>query len=181
MKMNTTVSTVSNTPRSRSRTTKLVDDVSTSVQDVVAALSLPTLGIRSTEAVRPLPLTELHQLPHETSMLYGIGRMDASGRISDRHIVQALGWDPGHRLQVALIARGIVIRSSTNGPITVPQTQRLAIPLVARHHCNIRAGDNLLLAAAPDHGIVIVHSAAALDDMIVQYHAPSVLADSRQP
>ncbi|GAB3890000.1 hypothetical protein ACFQ1S_02750 [Kibdelosporangium lantanae] len=151
------------------------------INDVIAALALPTLGARPSEAARPLPLTNLHQLPRDTAMLYGIGRMDASGRISERHIVQALGWNPGQRLQVALITRGIVFRPATDGAVTVPRSQRLVIPLTARHHCNVYAGDNLLLAAAPDHGIVIVHASTALDDMLVQYHAPSLATDGGQP
>jgi hypothetical protein len=135
---------------------------------------------RKRSAEQPLPLTDLHRLPRDTSMLYGFGRVDASGRVSERHIIQALDWKPGQRLDVVLIAHGIVIRSSTDGQIVLPRTGRLAIPVSARRHCNIEGGDQLLLAAAPDHGVVIIHTATALDDMLVQYHASSPSAGSHE-
>ncbi|WP_173141989.1 hypothetical protein [Kibdelosporangium persicum] len=106
-------------------------------------------------------------------MLYGIGCVDASGRISERHMIHALDWKPGQRFDVTLITRGIVIRASPDGSTVLPRTQRLVVPLTARRHCDITAGDRLLLAAAPQHGVIIVHTATALDEMLIQYHASS--------
>lgn len=145
----------------------------TTASDIVAGLALPALRSRATELVHPLPLTELHRLPRDTSVLYGIGRVDASGRVSERQIVNALGWTPGERLNVALIAHGLVIHTAQDGPLTLSPTRRLVIPLTARRHCDIETGDHVLLAAAPEHGVVIVHPLASLDDMLVQYHAPT--------
>lgn len=150
--------------------------------DIVTSLALPTLPTRLAGSVRPLPVTKLHPLPRDTSMLYGIARVDASGRVSERHIVHALGWQPGDRLAVALIARGVVLHASEQGPLVLPPTRRLVIPLTARRHCDLEAGDHVLLAAAPEFGVVIVYTFAALDDMVVQYHTPSLQAhDHEQP
>ncbi|HEX5117821.1 MAG TPA: AbrB/MazE/SpoVT family DNA-binding domain-containing protein [Pseudonocardiaceae bacterium] len=143
----------------------------TTASDIVAALALPAWRTRVTEPIRPLPLTELHRLPRDTSMLYGIGRVDPSGRVSERHIVHALHWKPGQRLDIALITRGLVIRAADDGPVAISPTQRLVIPLTARRHCDIEASDHVLLAAAPEYGIVIVHTLAVLDDMLVHHHA----------
>lgn len=139
---------------------------------MIASLTIPPprTGTTNQPQVRPLPMAKVRQLPHDASVLYGIGRIDASGRISERHIVRALGWQPGQRLDIALLARGITIRSSPNGSIVLPRTQRLVVPLAARRHCGITSGDYLLLAALPEHGIVIIHTTKVLDDMLIHHH-----------
>jgi hypothetical protein len=70
----------------------------TAAQEIVAALALP-LSPASVEPLRPLPLADLHQLSRDTTMLYGVGRVDESGRVSNRDIVRALGWQPGEKLE----------------------------------------------------------------------------------
>jgi len=139
-------------------------------QEIVAALTLPPRPTTSSKPVRPLPITSLHRLPRDGSLLYGIGRVDASGRVADHDIVEALGWRHGDRLEVTVIPRTIVIRSSPEGLYSVPQRPCIVIPANARHHCGIKAGDNILLAAAPDFGIVIVHTLSVLDDMLAEFH-----------
>ena len=37
-------------------------------------------------------LTGLHQLPRDASMLYDIGRVDGSGRVTSNGIINALRW-----------------------------------------------------------------------------------------
>jgi hypothetical protein len=43
-------------------------------------------------AVRPLPLPSP---PDRADVVYGFGRIDASGRVADRMIITALGWRGG--------------------------------------------------------------------------------------
>jgi hypothetical protein len=52
------------------------------------------------------------------------------------------------------------------------------IPAAVRHWCVVGAGDRVLLAAAPDHGVLVVHTMAALDAMVMRYHA-SLLGGDR--
>ena len=142
----------------------------TTAQGVVAALSVPATRPHPQPA-RSLPLPSLHELPHDTSMLYGIGRVDVSGRIGNRDIVDALCWRPGDRLETTLTQGAIVIRASSDGTFTVPQRCRIIIPSSARRRHGIRPGDHVLVAAAPDYGIVIVYPLSALDEMITRYHS----------
>ena len=79
----------------------------TAAQDIVAALALP-LSPASAEPLRPLPLANLYRLARDTTMLYGVGRVDASGRVSNQAIVRALGWRPGDKLDVIPAPGGIV-------------------------------------------------------------------------
>ncbi len=142
----------------------------TAAQDIVAALALP-LSPASAEPLRPLPLFDLHRLSRDTTMLYGVGRVDASGRVKNRDIVRALGWQPGDRLEVIPSLGGIVILSSPDGFFCVPVRPCIVIPAAARRVHNIEPGDHVLLAAAPEYGIVIIHTRQAVNDMLARHHS----------
>jgi bifunctional DNA-binding transcriptional regulator/antitoxin component of YhaV-PrlF toxin-antitoxin module len=104
-------------------------------------------------------------------MLYGVGRVDASGRVSNRDIVRALGWQPGDKLEVIPTLGGIVILSSPEGLLSMPFKPYIVIPAGARRLHNIEAGDHVLLAAAPKYGIVIIHTRQATNEMLARYHS----------
>jgi len=143
-------------------------------QQIIKALALPTPGA-AREPARPLPLTRLQRLPRETSMLYGIGRVDSSGRVANREIIEALHWRPGDKLEIVLMPSAIVIRACAEGSLRVPQRPSIVIPRPARILHGIEAGDHVLLAAAPAYDVVIVHALSALDDMLASYHSTSQL------
>jgi bifunctional DNA-binding transcriptional regulator/antitoxin component of YhaV-PrlF toxin-antitoxin module len=143
----------------------------TTAHAIVAALALPEPCPASPAPARPLPLTSLHRLPRDTSMLYDIGPVDASGRVANREIVKALRWQPGDKLEIILTSGAIVIRASPDGLFCVPQKPRIMIPATARRRHAISAGHRVLLAAAPDFGIVIVYPPSALDKMISRHHS----------
>ena len=142
----------------------------TAAQQIVAALALPPSPAPA-EPLRPLPLTSLHQLSRDTTMLYDVGQVDESGRVSNRDIIRALGWQPGDKLDVIPALGGIVIRASPDGLHTMPAKPCIFIPTAARRIHNIETGDHVLLAAAPDYGIVIIHTRQAINDMLARYHS----------
>ncbi len=142
----------------------------TAAQDILAALALP-LSPASAEPLRPLPLINLHQLSRDTTMLYGVGPVDASGRVKNSDIVRALGWQPGDKLEVVPGLGGIVILSSPDGLFTVPLKPCIVIPAAARRIHDIQPGDHVLLAAAPEYSVVIVHTRQAMNEMLARYHS----------
>jgi bifunctional DNA-binding transcriptional regulator/antitoxin component of YhaV-PrlF toxin-antitoxin module len=150
----------------------------TTAQCVVAALTLPASVPATSQPLRPPPLTELHLLVYDASMLYGIGRVDTSGRVANSDIVEALGWHPGDKLEMILSQGTVVIRASPDGLLSVPHRPRIIVPARARRGCSIRPGDHVLLAAAPDYGIVIVYPLSIVDEMIARYHSASSTAES---
>ena len=139
-------------------------------QEIIKAPALPAPGAASGPA-RTLPLTRLQRLPLETSMLYGIGQVDSSGRVANREITEALHRQPGDGLETVLTPSAIVIRGCPDGPRQVPQRPAIVIPRPARTLHRIEAGDHVLLAAAPAYDVVIVHTLSALDDMLASYHS----------
>jgi len=142
----------------------------TAAQAIVAALALP-LSPASAEPLRPMPLFDLHQLSRDTTMLYGVGPVDASGRVKNSDIVRALGWQPGDKLEVIPGLGGIVIFSSPDGLFTVPLNPCIVIPVAARRLHNIQPGDHVLLAAAPEYSVVIIHTRQAVNEMLARYHS----------
>ena len=150
----------------------------TAAQQIVAALALPPSPAPA-EPLRPLPLTSLHQLSRDTTMLYDVGQVDESGRVSNRDIIRALGWQPGDKLDVIPALGGIVILASPDGLYTMPAKPCIFIPTAARRIYNIETGDHVLLAAAPDYGVVIIHTRQAINDMLARYHSASPPAGHR--
>jgi hypothetical protein len=104
-------------------------------------------------------------------MLYDVGRVDGSGRVASNHIIGALRWRPGSRVDVILTPRAIVIRAVPDGLFCVPRRPCIVIPSHVRRPHGIEPGDHVLIAAAPDFGLVIVYPLSALDEMISRYHS----------
>jgi bifunctional DNA-binding transcriptional regulator/antitoxin component of YhaV-PrlF toxin-antitoxin module len=140
-------------------------------QTVVAALALPPSPLAAPQPVRPLPLTSLDQLPRDASMLYDIARIDDSGRIKNHEIIKILGWRAGDKLEMILTQGAIIIRPSPDGHFCIPQRPRIIIPLAARKRHAIGPGDHVLVAAAPDYGVLIVYPVPTLNEMIACYHS----------
>src|SRR5260370_35833778 len=97
-------------------------------------------------AGRPMPLASP---PGRPGVVYGCGRIDASGRVADRATIAALGWRGGDRLTVTAEAGVMIARRDPGGMVTVPARPYVAIPAALRHRRGLRAGDHLLLPAPP--------------------------------
>jgi len=149
----------------------LPEDGRTAAQNIVAALGLPDLSEAPSEPFRPLPLLDLHRLSRDTTVLYDVGRVDASGRVTNTDLVRALGWQAGDKLEVVTALGGIVILASPDGLFSVPHKPRIVIPAAARRLHGISPGDHVLLAAAPEFGIVIIHTRQAMNEMLARYHS----------
>jgi hypothetical protein len=103
-----------------------------------------------TRAARRLPLAEpLTGALRDSDVVYGLGRIDASGRIADRAVIRALGWFGGDRLTLTADAGVILARRDPGGMITLPARPYVVIPAALRRRCRLRTGDRVLLAALP--------------------------------
>jgi bifunctional DNA-binding transcriptional regulator/antitoxin component of YhaV-PrlF toxin-antitoxin module len=112
-------------------------------------------------------------------MLYEIGRVDDSGRVTCGELINKLGWRSGIQLDVILTPRAIVIRAAPGGLFSASRRPCIILPSHARRPHGIKPGDHVLIAAAPEHGLVLVYPLSALDDMISRYHSPQHEAGHR--
>ena len=85
-------------------------------------------------------------------VVYGIGRIDASGRIGDRAVISALGWRGGDRLTLTADAGVVTARRDPGGMVTLPPAAYITIPAALRRRCGLEPGDRVLLAAVPGRG-----------------------------
>jgi bifunctional DNA-binding transcriptional regulator/antitoxin component of YhaV-PrlF toxin-antitoxin module len=118
--------------------------------------------------VRHLPLAE--PLPgFAREVVYGFGRIDASGRITDRAVTTALGWRGGDRLTLTADTGVVVARRDPGGMITIPVRPCVVVPAALRRRCGLRAGDRVLLAALPGEDAL---AASAVSDPLAEKSGP---------
>ncbi|ONI79610.1 hypothetical protein ALI144C_22770 [Actinosynnema sp. ALI-1.44] len=86
-----------------------------------------------------------------------MGRIDSSGRISDRAVTEALGWQIGDRLTLTGTPGVVIARRDPTGMIAFGHKPYLTIPAVLRTRCGLSTGDRVLLAATPDEDLLTVY------------------------
>src|SRR6185312_16608016 len=115
---------------------------------IIPSPVVPAGRQRARSAGRPLPLARPAAVPPvPEDVVYGIGRIDASGRIADRTVTSALGWSGGDRLTLTAEAGVVTARRDPGGMVTLPARAYIAIPAALCRRCGLRAGDRVLLAA----------------------------------
>ena len=117
--------------------------------------------------------------PNRPDMVYGFGRIDASGRIADRVIIGALGWRGGDRLTLTAEAGVMVALRDPGGLVTVPARPRIVIPAALRRRCGLQAGDHVLLAASPGQDMLAAYPFAVVEQA-VQAHLRSACDAGRR-
>ena len=140
---------------------------------VIPSSAVPS-GRQFTRAAgrRPLPLARpVPAPPTPEDVVYGIGRIDSSGRIADRTVTTALGWAGGDRLTLTADAGVITARRDPGGMVTLPARAYIAIPATLRRRCGLRPGDRVLLAAAPGDDTLTAYSLAVVDQAIRAHRA----------
>ena len=127
----------------------------------------------------PLPCPEPVP-PAPEDVVYGIGRIDASGRIADRAVTSALGWCGGDRLTLTARAGTVTARRDPGGMITLPGRAYITIPAALRRRCGLEPGDRVLLAAVPGEDTLTAYSLAVVDQAI-RAHGTSPHPQGAQP
>jgi hypothetical protein len=118
-------------------------------------------------AARRLPLAAPAPVPvAPEDVVYGIARIDASGRICERAIITALGWAGGDLLTFTADAGVVTARRDPGGMVTMLASGYITIPAALRRRCGMAAGDQVLLAALPDQDILAAYCLAVVDQAI---------------
>ena len=118
---------------------------------------------------RPLPLASPPSVPLDA--VYGMSRVDASGRVADQVITDVLNWRPGDRLTLTADAGVVLACRDPYGMVTVPTRCAVAIPAPLRHRCGLQAGDRVLLAALPGEDTLAAYTLAVVDRAL-RVHVP---------
>jgi hypothetical protein len=117
-----------------------------------------------------LPVLGLPTRTQPGELLPDMARLDPSGRLSARGLLAALHWDAGHRVDVAVVAGAIVIRSSVAGLHAVGGRGELALPAAARRMCGIVPGVPVLVAACPAREVLVVHPARLVVELLCRWY-----------
>ncbi|KAB1099035.1 AbrB/MazE/SpoVT family DNA-binding domain-containing protein [Micromonospora aurantiaca] len=92
------------------------------------------------------------------------------GRITDQQILHALGWQPGHGLDIQPHQRMLVIGMAENGRYRVGSRGALPLPSSARRMCGIEPGEPVLLAALIAQGLLVVHPVSTVARLVADLH-----------
>jgi hypothetical protein len=91
-------------------------------------------------------------VPQPREAVYGVGRIDASGRVADRSVIEALGWSCGDRLTITASDGFVVARRDPHGMVILPARAYLSIPSVLRRRCGLRPRRHGFAARLPRPG-----------------------------
>jgi len=149
---------------------------------VIPSSGIPAVRQRArSTGGRPLPLACPVPAPSvPEDVVYGIGRIDVSGRIADRAVISALGWRGGDRLTLTADAGVVTARRDPGGMVTLQARAYIAIPAALRRRCALEPGDQVRLAAVPSADMLAAYSLAVVDQAI-RAHAVFPHAQGGQP
>jgi hypothetical protein len=136
------------------------------IAPVVPPSAVPAARRRARSAAgRTLPLARpVRSVPED--VVYGIARIDASGRICERAIITALGWADGDRLTFTAESGVVTARRDPGGMVTLPASAYITTPAALRHRCGLEASDQVLLAALPCEDALAAYCLAVVDQAI---------------
>lgn len=118
-----------------------------------------------------LPVVALPSLPRAGVLRYAMARVDVWGVVSSRAVIDALGWQGGDRLHFTVLAGSVVVQRHPSGAFAMPVKPRVLLPAPVRHHSGLGRGAQVLLVADPEQDALVIHPLAAVDAMILAFHA----------
>ncbi|RKE11106.1 hypothetical protein C8E86_6028 [Catellatospora citrea] len=99
-----------------------------------------------------------------------VARLDGSGRVSARPLLQALGWCPGQGVDIDVRHGRLAVTADPRGRYALDPRGLLALPAPLRRLCGLAAGGQVLLAALPAHHLLVVHRADELARLLHPAH-----------
>ncbi|MEU7613869.1 hypothetical protein [Micromonospora sp. NPDC049204] len=100
------------------------------------------------------------------------------GRVSAQHLLHAIGWAPGHRLDIQLCHDMLVITSARDDRYQVGSRGELPLPASARQMCRIEPGQPVLLAAFITYDLLVVHPVGTVARLLTDLHHQLAGGDS---
>jgi hypothetical protein len=103
--------------------------------------------------------------------LLDLARLDRSGRVHARLLLDALGWRAGRRVDIAVVAGVLVVASTPTGLHIIGGRGVLTLPAAARNMCGIESGVAVVLLASLAQNVLVVHPASTITQLLAQHHA----------
>ncbi|WP_432973463.1 hypothetical protein [Dactylosporangium sp. CA-233914] len=139
-------------------------------EQMIAAL-IPAPLPRPRPQPPPLPsLPSPRTSPPQALPELDIARLDRSGRVSARLLLERLGWRPGQRLRTDVADPAILIWPDHAGAPLVGARGDLTLPAAVRQMCAIAIGDLVVLAADLDRGLLVVHPEDTVARLLADLH-----------
>jgi hypothetical protein len=122
---------------------------------------------------QPVPELPVLRLPTVTAqeLLLGTARVDRSGRVHEHTLLGALAWRPGQRVDIATVRDAIIVHAVPTGLHTVCGRGELVLPAAARALCDITVKSVVVLAAAIDQDILVIHPTVTIAGLLWAYYA----------
>jgi hypothetical protein len=130
-----------------------------------------------------LPRVDLGQLQIAVGrerLEFALCLLDDSGRLAGRPLFELLGWSTEHPLKQSLGRGYIALQPAKDGGLSLDKRMRLGLPPGLQRYCGLRSGDKVLLVAAPEHRMLIVHPMANLAHMTRTFHAEQLQQNVRR-
>lgn len=145
------------------------------VGDRIVEAVIPPRGPENKKVdLRSLPTGSLSLLQNKSPVVYGLASVDDRGRIANHATIDALGWTSEDCFDMQVLHGAVVLQKYRGGPFVLARRGSVKIPAPIRHWCAINSGDQVLLAAVPEHDVLLLHPAATLDEMVLEYHTSSI-------
>jgi hypothetical protein len=125
----------------------------------------------------PIPMLPAPRPPVDLSrgeVVLGVACPDRSGRVTERAVLQALRWTPGHRIGMRPHAGILVIASAPAGRHVVGSRGELPLPTAVRTMCGIAEGEPVLLAAFPARDLLVIHPASTIARLLADLHTQAL-------
>ena len=143
------------------------------VETLEAHLAGTLTSVRAIAAHHPrgLPVAQLPARTRSSSSYYAVTTVDNRGRLADRSPLRVLGWPAETPISITVVQALIVIVARDGGTEAITRQGHLRLPAAVRHRCRLDPGARLLLAAWPERDLLLACTAAALDAVLLPYHA----------
>ena len=142
-------------------------------EQMIGALIPP--AARRSRSPSPLIVPELRrpELPADEafeSLSLDMARLDGSGRFAARTLLRILGWVPGQRVDLTVVGDAVVISSSSSGRHAVGARGEVAMPEAARALLSLECDHRVLVVAASQHGVLVVHPHALVARLVAEHY-----------
>lgn len=128
----------------------------------------PTARPRSAPQQQFFPTLPQHR--EDADLRLAIARVDHSGRVGDRWLIDALGWKPGASHDVTVTPSGAVVTITATGPYVINARGHVFLPTSVRQGLRVDANQRLLLAADLEASKLTIHAIALVAGLLLDHY-----------